>query len=149
MVVARFGSPEHRHHRVPHVLHHRSAGPKDGAIHLRSVTVELLGEHRRVGVLGDRRVAADVAHQHGDVEAFRLADAAAPGEQLGGDAGRQQTAQRLALLLALDDRLMQPAQTIEGAGLAGGNSLGELPEQTARRAPRPRPPSTVRPRRSA
>ena len=82
------------------------------------MAVELLREHRRVGVLGDRGVAADVAHHHGDVEALRLADAAASGEQLGGDPGRQQAAQRLALLLALDDGLVQPAQPVERAGLA-------------------------------
>ena len=148
MVVARYGRTEHRHHRVPHVLHHRSAGAKDGTVHLRPVTVELLGEHGRVGVLGDRRVAADVAHQHGDLEPLRLADAAAPGEQLVGDPGRQQAAQRLALLLALDDRLVQPAQPVEGARLAGRHAVGELQEQPLDAAPRPRPASIARRRRS-
>ena len=127
--AARHGRAEHRHHRVAHVLHHRPAGAEDGTVHLGPVAVELPGEHGRVGVLGDRRVAADVAHQHGDLEPLRLADAAALGEQRVGDAGRQHAAERLALLLALDDRLVQPAQPVERARLAGRHRGGELDEQ--------------------
>ena len=62
-------------------------------------------------------------------EAFRLADAATAGEQLGADSGGEQAAQRLALFLPLDDRLVQPAQPVESAGLAGRHALGELAEQ--------------------
>ena len=129
VVGARHGCPEDRHHRITDVLHHGPTGAEDGTVHLRPVTVELLGEHGRVGVLGDRRVAADVAHQHGHLESLRLADAAPLGEQLVGDAGRQHAAERLALLLALDDGLVQPAQAVERALLARRHRRGELDEQ--------------------
>ena len=129
VVVARLGRTEHRHHRIAHVLHHRSARVEDRTVHLGAVAVELLGEHRRVGVLGDGRVAADVAHQHRDVEPLGLAEPRPPASGCVGDAGGQQPGQRLALLLALDDRRVQPAQAVESAGLAGRDSLGEAAEQ--------------------
>ena len=51
------------------------------------------------------------------------------GDQLIGDAGRQQAAEALALLLPFDDRPVQTAQPIEGAGLTAGHAFGEVAEQ--------------------
>ena len=125
----RDGCAEHGHHGVADVLHHGAALAEDGPVHLGAVAVELLGQHDRVGVLGDRRVATDVAHHDGHVEPLRLPDRPPAGEQLLGDSRRQQTAQGLALLLALDDRLVQPAQPVERARLPARHALGEVDEQ--------------------
>ena len=85
------------------------------SIHRGAVGVELSGEFARVGVFGDRRVRADVAHDDGHVEPLGLADVPALVAQLLGDAARQQSRERLALFLAVDDGLVQVAQSIEGA----------------------------------
>ena len=55
------GRAEHGHDRVADVLHDGAALAEDGPVHLGPVGVELGGQRGRVGVLGDRRVAADVA----------------------------------------------------------------------------------------
>ncbi len=129
VVARRDGRAEHRHHCVADVLHDRSSLGKNGTIHLGPVTVELLGQHRWVGVLGDRGVATDVAHHDGHVERLGFADRAALGDELIGDAGGQQPAQALALLLAFDDRPVQASQPVEGPGLAARHAFGEVDEQ--------------------
>ena len=61
--LARDRGAEHGHDRVADVLHDGAALAEDRPVHLGPVGVELRGQRRRVGVLGDRRVAADVGHQ--------------------------------------------------------------------------------------
>ena len=46
VVGGRRGRPEHGHHRVADVLHHRAAVADDRPVHLRPVAVELRGELR-------------------------------------------------------------------------------------------------------
>ncbi len=92
-------------------------------VHLGAVLVELARELRRVGALGDARVAADVGHEHGHDELFGLADGAAFVAHLLGEPAREQPAERLALLLAVDDRLVQHAQPLQRAGFAGARVL--------------------------
>src|SRR5439155_16763009 len=67
--------------------------------------VELTGELGRVGVLGDRRVGADVGHEHGDDDPLALPDVTAVSPQLLGQAARQEARERLALLLPVDDEI--------------------------------------------
>ena len=78
VVVERHRRAEARHHRVAHELHHGAALVEDGAVHLGPVIAQLRGELRRVAALRDPRVAADVAHEHGDVERPRSHRCRAP-----------------------------------------------------------------------
>ncbi len=93
------------------------------------MTVELLREYRGVGVLGDRGVAADVAHHHGHVERLGFTDRPALGDELIGDAGGEEPAEALALFLAFDDRPVEPTQTVECARLPARDAFGEMDEQ--------------------
>src|SRR5207302_9453258 len=68
-------------------------------------------------------------HQHGHHHALALADRAATTPQLLGQATRQQAAQRLALLLTVDDRLLQQAETTQRALASRTRLLRELEEQ--------------------
>ena len=77
VVGGRLGRAEHGHHGVADVLHDGAAARRGWRGSSRPGAVELPGQRRRVGVLGDGRVAADVGHQHGDLEALGLADAVA------------------------------------------------------------------------
>ena len=118
VIVTRHRGAEHRHDRVADELHDRSPFPNNGAVHRGAVGVELAGQLTGVGVLGDRRVRADVAHDDGHVEPFGLADAAALVAKFLGDSAGQQSRQGLALLLAVHDGAMEDAQAIESALVA-------------------------------
>ena len=120
---------EHRHHGVADELHHGAAVAEDGVVHGRPVLVELPGQVRRGDPLGDARVAADVAHQHGDLDLFGLADPSALDAQLLRQPAGQQPGEGLALLLAVDDRLVQEAQAPQRAGGAARCPLGEPEEE--------------------
>ena len=103
---------------------------EDRPVHRGAVLVELarpaaVGR----GALGDRRVAADVGHQHGDLELLGLADLAALLAELLGEAAGQQAGERLALLLAVDDRLVEHPQPAQRAVVAGRRALGQHEEE--------------------
>ncbi len=144
VVVTRHRGAEDRHHRVADELHDRSPFPNNGAIHRGAVGVELAGQLTGVGVLGDRGVRADVAHDDGHVEPFGFADAAALVAKFLGDSAGQQSRKRLALLLAVHDGAMEVAQAIERALVARAHFGGELAKEVldlgvdglGRRAPR-------------
>ena len=80
-------------------------------------------------VLGDARIAPDVGHQHGDLEPFGVADAPPALDEPLREPARQQPAQGLAVLLALDDGLLKPPQPAQGAVLTARHALGEPDEQ--------------------
>ena len=120
---------EHGHNRIPHVLHHRSPFFEDGGVHLAAVNVELTGQHRRVGHLGDGAVTPDVRHEDGHLHSLR-----APGQigvvaQLLGQTAGQQPAQSLTLFLAIHDGALQKAQTAQGPLTACRHPFGQLHEQ--------------------
>ena len=130
MIAGRLRRPEHRHHCVADVLHHGATRGEDRAVHLGAVTIELLGQQRRVGVLADGRVAADVAHQHGDVQLLAVARVSTAGTDALGNAGGKQPRQRLALFLARHDRVVDPLEPIERTGGPGRYTRREAQEQT-------------------
>ena len=99
-------SAEDRHHCITDELHHRAVLVEDRPVHRRSVLVELAGEPARVRVFGDRRVATDVGHQHGDDKLLGVAGPSTLLEHLRGDPTRQEPVERFALFLAVDDRLL-------------------------------------------
>ena len=75
-------------------------------------------------------VAAHVRHQHRDDRAARSRPICVPvAAQLLGEPAREQPAQRLALLLAVDDRLLQQPQPAQRALAPGARFLRELEEQ--------------------
>ena len=126
VVVLRERRAEHRHHRVADVLHDRALLLEDGGVHLRPVLVELAGQHRGVGALGDAGVAADVGHQHGDLELARSRRSARRSSRsFSASAAGQEAAQRLALLLAVDDRLLEQPEPAQRAVVAGARALGQ------------------------
>ena len=87
---------EHGHHRVADELHDRALLAEDGLVHRGPVRVQLPGQLARVGVLGDRRVRPDVAHQHGHLDPLGLTDAPAspPGSSRPGRRAAAGTASR-------------------------------------------------------
>jgi hypothetical protein len=97
-------------------------------VHGRAVRVELPGQLARVGVLGDRRVGPDVAHQHGHDHALGLADALPATAELLGEPAGQQPGQRLALLLAVDDGLVQQPEPVQRRRVPGRDTRGQLDE---------------------
>ncbi len=80
---------------------------------------ELSCQRRRVGALGDRRIPADVRHQHGHRQLLGLADRSATLAELGGQAAREHPAEPFAVLLALDDRRMKLLELLETPLAAG------------------------------
>ena len=123
------GRAEHRHHRVAHELHDGAALAEDGLVHGRPVGVELPGQLAGIGVLGDGRVRADVAHQDGDLDHLGLPDVAAVPPQLLRQAAGEQPGQRLALLLPVDDALVEEPQPADGPLGSRRDSLGQLDEE--------------------
>jgi hypothetical protein len=101
---------------------------EDRMVHGRAVRVELPGQLARVGVLGDRRVGPDVAHQHGHDHALGLADALPATAELLGEPAGQQPGQRLALLLAVDDGLVQQPEPVQRRRVPGRDTRGQLDE---------------------
>ena len=95
--------------------------------------IELARQDRRIRILRDGRVAADVRHQHRDHQGLGLSDPPAFAAQLFGDSGGQQPAEALALLLAVDDRLVQQLEAAQGAGRSTAGRLGQLEEQPLQR----------------
>ena len=101
---------------------------EDRPVHRGPVRAELAGQLARIGVLGDRRVRPDVAHQHGHRDALGLADRPRLLPELLRQAARQQPGQRLALLFPVHDGLVQQPQPLDGALLPGGDAGRELQE---------------------
>ena len=124
---------EDGHDRIADELHDRAILLEDRAVHRRTVLVELAGQHARVGVLGDRRVPTDVGHQHGDGQLLGVPGRAALFEDLRCDAAGEEPVERLALLLAVDDRLLEHLEPVEAVGSSGRRDL----RRAWRRAPRP------------
>jgi len=124
---------EDRHDGVADELHHGAALRKDGAVHLGPVLVELVRQHGRVGILGNGRVTADVGHQDGHHEGLSLPDPPPLAPQFLGDAGGKQPAEALALLLAVDDRLVEQLEASERPRAAGARALGQLEEELLER----------------
>ena len=81
-----------------------------------------------VGVLRDARVGTDVAHEHGHDDLFRLAETPAVAAQLFRQAPGEQARERLTLLFAVDDRLVEEAQALERALRSRRDALGQLDE---------------------
>ena len=81
------------------------------------------------GALGDGRVAADVGHQDRDLELLGLADLPALRPELLGQPAREEAGQRLALLLAVDDGLVQHPQPTQRRCVAGRRALGQREEE--------------------
>ncbi len=79
-------------------------------------------------MLGDRRVRPDVAHEHRDDHAFGLTDLAAVSPELLGQASGQESRQGLALLLTVDDRLVEQPQPLQRSFRARRDALGQLDE---------------------
>ena len=128
MVGLRERRAEDRHHRVADELHHGARLAQDGLVHRGPVRVELAGELARVGVLGDGRVGADIAHEDRHHDPFGLSDVPPLLPQLGGQAARQQPGQRLALFLPVDDGLVQLAEPPQRAVASRGHALGQPDE---------------------
>ena len=131
--------PEDGHHRVAHELHDGPVLVEDGPVHGRPVGVELPGQLAGVGVLGDGGVRADVAHEHGALDHLGLADVPSVPAQLLGQPTGEEPGQRLALLLAVDDALVEQPQPTDGPVVPGRDALGQRDEQRldlARRRPR-------------
>ena len=128
--VVRLGDrrPEDGHDRVPDELHHRAALSQDGPVHGGPVRVELAGQLARVGVLGNGRIGADIAHDDGDLHPLGLSDAPTLRAQLLRQSAGQQARERLALLLTVDDGLVEQAETRKRALVAGADALGKLQE---------------------
>ena len=81
----------------------------------------------RGGALGDGRVATDVRHQHGHVQLLGLADGDPFASQLVGEAAGKEPAQRLALLLTVDDRLVEDLGDAGQIGnISGAYVIGAL-----------------------
>ena len=133
MVDLRQRSAEDRHDGIPHELHHGAALRQDGAVHFGAMLVELARQDRGIRILRDRGVATDIRHQHRDHQGLGLPDPAAFATQLFGDPGWQQPAEALALLLAVDDRLVQQLEAAQGAGRPAAGRLGQLEEQPLQR----------------
>ena len=119
---------------------------EDGPVHLGAVRVELRGELRRVGVLGDGRVAADVAHQHRDLELLGLADAPA---RAASSCSATPAGSRRDSVSPCSSRstiaCVQPPQPLERACRAGGHALGQARRTAARRGRRRPPVSSAAP----
>src|SRR3984957_18369452 len=98
---------EDGHDGVPDELHDGPVLAEDGVVHGGPVHVELTGQLARVGVLGDGRVRADIAHEDRDDHPLGFPDLTPVPAQLLRQAAGKETRQRLALLLAVDDRLVQ------------------------------------------
>ena len=124
---------EDSHDSVAHELHHGPALAQDGLVHRRSVGVELAGQLARVGVLGDGRVGTDVAHHYCHLDSLCLADAPTLRAELLRQPSWQQARERLALLLTVDDGLVQEAQALQRPLIAGAHSLGQLQEDSFNR----------------
>jgi hypothetical protein len=83
----------------------------------------------RIGVLGDRRVAADVRHEDGDDEFLSLSRLPPLVHDLGGDAAGKESAERFALFLAVHDGFLKHPQPLEAVLTPGGEALGKRYEQ--------------------
>ena len=128
MVFLRERCSEDGHDRVADELHDGAAVAKDGVVHGGPVLVELARQLRRIGLLGDAGVAADVGHEHRHDHALGLADLATVGAQLLRQPAGEQARERLARLLPVDDRLVEHAEPTQRALGAGGHALGQLEE---------------------
>ena len=120
---------EDGHHRVAHELHDGPVLAQDGLVHGGPVGVELPGQLAGIGVLGDGRVGADVAHQDGHLDHLGLTDVAAIPPQLLRQSAREEAGQGLALLLPIHDALVEKPQPADGSLGSRRDPLGQLDEQ--------------------
>src|SRR5207247_3139794 len=74
MIVLRLGSAEDGENRVARKLHDRAPVLQDRAAHLGAMLVQLSSQSRRVRLLRDPAVAADVGHEDRDDELRGLAN---------------------------------------------------------------------------
>ena len=107
MIVLRLGSAEDGENRVARKLHDRAPVLQDRAAHPSAMLVQLSSQSRRVRLLCDPAVAADVGHEDRDDELRGLANSGTVVSQPLGDPAWKKAAQRFTLLLPLDDRLVE------------------------------------------
>src|SRR5256885_1208649 len=129
MIGLRQRRAEDCHHRIANELHHGAVLGEDGSVHLGAVLVQLAGQDSGIRIFGNRRIATNVGHQHRDHERFRFADAAPFAPEFVRDAGRQEPAQRLTLLLAINDRLVQHLQAAQRPRGSCARRLRQLQKQ--------------------
>ena len=94
-----------------------------------AVLHELASEAAWIRFLRDRCVATHVGNQHCDDQPLGVSDTAPASAQPVRDSARQQAAEHLALLLAIDDGLMQPAQVPKACIATPGRLLRQLEEE--------------------
>ena len=116
---------KHGHDGITNELHDRATVRQDASIHLGAMLIQLMRQHRGVRIFRDRRVAANVRHQHGDHQRFGLANPSTLPAQLFRQSGRQEPAEALTLLFAVDDRLMQQLEAPQRARAGGLRQLQE------------------------
>src|SRR5438034_7015951 len=120
---------EHSHHRIADELHDRPLRGQDGIAHRDAMFLQLTRQPARVRTFRNRRIAADVRDQDGYHKAFDATETLTTPAHTGRDAAGEQAAEPLALLLAIDDGLVQASQVAKARLATAGRLLGKLQEE--------------------